>query len=37
MSTKCKNDIWTEMTDICRLRTVRMPQVWKCNWHEAAL
>jgi len=27
MSTNCKTDIWTEITNICRLRTVRMPQV----------
>jgi len=25
-----KKDMWTEIT-ICRLRTVRMPQVWKCR------
>jgi len=27
MSTNCKNDMWTEITNICRLRTVRMPRV----------
>jgi len=30
MSTDYKNDMWTEIT-ICRLRTVRMSQVWKCR------
>jgi len=31
MSINCKNYMWTEITNICRLRTVRMPQVSKCK------
>jgi len=37
MSAKCKNDMWTETTTVCRLRTIRMAPVWKNGWHKTGL
>jgi len=36
MLTNCKNDMWTEITNICRLKS----ECYKCesvNWHKAGL